>query len=199
MTNENDKYIEIIKTKLKDVEDTELVELVNRLINERTYLAETINIDPLTGLYNRRILQNVREAGTLVLCDIDNFKSVNDTFGHDIGDKVLKGVSKILLRNVRVGDIVCRFGGDEFLIIFSADNKEVISKRMEKICGDITRIVKLDNFDVTLSVGVAINDNDYDSETLFGMADKALYQSKGNGKNQITYFEKEKVKKLINE
>ena len=197
MVNENDKYIEVIKNKLKNVEDTELVELVNRLINERTYLAETINIDPLTGLYNRRILQNVREAGTLVLCDIDNFKSVNDTFGHDIGDKVLKGVSKTLLRNVRVGDIVCRFGGDEFLIIFSTDNKEVVSKRMEKICSDVTRIVKLDNFDVTLSVGVAINDNEYDSETLFGMADEALYQSKGNGKNQITYFEKEKVKKLI--
>ena len=197
MTNENDKYIEIIKTKLKDVEDTELVELVNRLINERTYLAETINIDPLTGLYNRRILQNVREAGTLVLCDIDNFKSVNDTFGHDVGDRVLKNVGKILMRNVRVGDIICRFGGDEFLIIFSTTNEDVVYNRLNKIRDEVRRIIKLDNFDVTLSIGVASNDNNYDVDTLFKMADKALYQSKGNGKNQVTYYNSEKVKKIV--
>ncbi len=193
MTNENDLYIETLKEKLKSVGDSELVELVNRLINERMYLAETVNIDPLTGLYNRRVLSNVREVGALIMCDIDDFKMVNDTFGHDTGDKVLKSVSQIIMRNVRVGDIVCRFGGDEFMIIFGTDKKDVVRNRMEKICSDVTRIIKLDDFDVTLSVGVAFNDNNFDVDTLFEMADKALYRSKGNGKNQITYYDNAKT------
>ncbi len=193
MSNENDLYIETLKTKLKSIDDPELVELVNRLINERMYLAETINIDPLTGLYNRRVLSNVRDIGALIMLDIDDFKSVNDTFGHDTGDKVLKNVSQIIMRNVRIGDIVCRFGGDEFMIIFATDRQDVVRARMEKICSDVTRIIQLDNFKVTLSVGVVFNDNNYDTDALFEMADKALYQSKGNGKNQITYYEQEKM------
>ena len=193
MINENDLYIETLKEKLKSVDDSELVELVNRLINERMYLAETVNIDPLTGLYNRRVLSNVREIGALIMCDIDDFKMVNDTFGHDTGDKVLKSVSQIIMRNVRVGDIVCRFGGDEFMIIFGTDKKNVVRNRMEKICSDVTRIIKLDGFDVTLSVGVAFNDNNFDVDTLFEMADKALYRSKENGKNQITYYDNAKT------
>ena len=188
MINENDQYISVLKEKLKSVEDNELVDLVNRLIEERMYLSETINIDPLTGLYNRRVLENVREVGTLILCDIDNFKGVNDTFGHDVGDRVLKNVGKILMRNVRVGDIVCRFGGDEFLIIFSTTNEDVVYNRLNKIRDEVRRIIKLDNFDVTLSIGVASNENNYDVDTLFKMADKALYQSKGNGKDQVTYY-----------
>jgi diguanylate cyclase (GGDEF)-like protein len=197
MINENDQYISVLKEKLKSVEDHELVDLVNRLIEERMYLSETINIDPLTGLYNRRVLENVREVGTLILCDIDNFKGVNDTFGHDVGDRVLKNVGKILMRNVRVGDIICRFGGDEFLIIFSTTNEDVVYNRLNKIRDEVRRIIKLDNFDVTLSIGVASNDNNYDVDTLFKMADKALYQSKGNGKNQVTYYNSEKVKKIV--
>ena len=197
MINENDQYISVLKEKLKSVEDNELVDLVNRLIEERMYLSETINIDPLTGLYNRRVLENVREVGTLILCDIDNFKGVNDTFGHDVGDRVLKNVGKILMRNVRVGDIVCRFGGDEFLIIFSTTNEDVVYNRLNKIRDEVRRIIKLDNFDVTLSIGVASNENNYDVDTLFKMADKALYQSKGNGKDQVTYYNSEKVKKIV--
>ena len=193
MINENDLYIETLKEKLKSVDDSELVELVNRLINERMYLAETVNIDPLTGLYNRRVLSNVREVGALIMCDIDDFKMVNDTFGHDTGDKVLKSVSQIIMRNVRVGDIVCRFGGDEFMIIFGTDKKDVVKNRMEKMCSDVTRIIKLDDFDVTLSVGVAFNENNFDVESMFEMADKALYRSKENGKNQITYYDNAKT------
>ena len=123
MTNENDLYINTIKEKLKDINDPELVDLINRLINERTYLAETINIDPLTGLYNRRVLQNVRDIGAVIMCDIDYFKTVNDSFGHDTGDVVIKKVAQIIMNNVRIGDVVCRYGGDEYLIIFSTFNQ----------------------------------------------------------------------------
>ena len=193
MANENDLYINRIEELLKDVDNQELVELVNRLINERTYLAETINIDPLTGLYNRRVLQNARDVGAVIMCDIDYFKTVNDSFGHDTGDIVIKKVAQIIMNNVRIGDIVCRYGGDEYLILFSTYNQDVVKNRIMKICDDVKRIIKLPDFQVTLSVGVSFAEQDEDIETMITKADKALYQSKENGKNQISYYEPEKV------
>lgn len=193
MTNENDLYINTIKEKLKDINDPELVDLINRLINERTYLAETINIDPLTGLYNRRVLQNVRDIGAVIMCDIDYFKTVNDSFGHDTGDVVIKKVAQIIMNNVRIGDVVCRYGGDEYLILFSTYNQDVVKNRINKICNDVKRIIKLPNFQVSLSVGVTFADGDEDIESMITRADKALYHSKENGKDQISYYEPEKV------
>lgn len=193
MTNENDLYINTIKEKLKDINDPELVDLINRLINERTYLAETINIDPLTGLYNRRVLQNVRDIGAVIMCDIDYFKTVNDSFGHDTGDVVIKKVAQIIMNNVRIGDVVCRYGGDEYLILFSTFNQEVVRNRIMKICNDVKRIIKLPNFQVSLSVGVSFANENEDVETMITRADKALYHSKENGKDQISYYEPEKV------
>ena len=193
MTNENDLYINTIKEKLKDINDPELVDLINRLINERTYLAETINIDPLTGLYNRRVLQNVRDIGAVIMCDIDYFKTVNDSFGHDTGDVVIKKVAQIIMNNVRIGDVVCRYGGDEYLILFQTYNQNVVKERINKICNDVKRIIKLPNFQVSLSVGVSFANENEDVETMITKADKALYHSKENGKDQISYYEPEKV------
>ncbi len=196
MENENDQYIHRLLERLDEIGDLELILLVNRLIDERTYLAETIQIDPLTGLYNRRILERVREPGTVIMCDIDNFKSVNDTFGHDTGDIVIKEVANIILHNVRYNDIVCRFGGDEYLVIISTNDRKTIEERINKICDEVRSTIKLPNLLVSLSVGVAFNDNEEEVNTLIEKADKALYQSKENGKNQVTYYEQQKVKKI---
>ena len=112
MDIEDDSYID----RLQEIRKEE-ASLLDRLIAEREYLANTIKIDPLTGLYNRRILPKVREIGTVIMCDIDNFKNVNDTFGHEIGDEAIKAVGHTILDNIRVGDVACRYGGDEFLLI----------------------------------------------------------------------------------
>lgn len=188
MIADDDSYIE----RLIDIRKEENT-LVERLIAERMHLANSIRIDPLTGLHNLRILPKVREYGTVVMCDIDYFKTINDSYGHDVGDEVLKSVSTIFLNSIRIGDVAVRCGGDEFMIIFTTNNHEVIEKRLESIRKRIAEVVKLPNHTITLSIGVAFKDNDEDLATLRKMADKALYESKENGRNQISYYEKSKV------
>ena len=186
----DDTYID----RLREVRKEE-ASLVDRLIEERLYLSDTIRIDPLTGLYNRRIMPKIREIGTVIMCDIDNFKTINDTFGHDVGDIAIKTVGHTILDNIRVGDVACRYGGDEFLIVFTTDIHEVIDKRMKKIAEDVKKALKLPFIDITLSVGIAFNEEKESLEELIKKADEALYSSKENGKNQITYYGQQKVYK----
>ena len=193
MNIEDDSYID----RLQEIRK-EGASLLDRLIAEREYLANTIKIDPLTGLYNRRILAKLREIGTVIMCDIDNFKTINDTFGHDVGDKAIKAVGHTILDNIRVGDVACRFGGDEFLIVFTTNIHDVIDKRIKKIATDINNNFHLPDFPITLSVGVVFNEENEKLDSLLVKADSALYKSKENGKNQITYYgeEKEHVKAM---
>ena len=172
MNIEDDSYID----RLQEIRK-EGASLLDRLIAEREYLANTIRIDPLTGLYNRRILSKVREIGTVIMCDIDNFKTVNDTFGHEIGDEVIKAVGHTILDNIRVGDVACRYGGDEFLIVFTTDIHEVIDKRLKKIANDINNSFHLPDFPITLSIGVVFNEENEKLDSLLGKADSALYKS----------------------
>ena len=189
--------------RLKVIKEVEK-ELLERLITERIYLANTIKIDPLTGCYNRRILPKIREIGTVIMCDIDYFKTINDTFGHDVGDQVIKEVGHTILNNIRVGDVACRYGGDEFLIVFTTDKFDVIDARMKKIAEEINKGINLPSFNITLSVGIAFNESGEGIESLITKADSALYASKENGRNQITYYgepkkaqEAEKIMKVI--
>ena len=188
MNIEDDSYIDRLQAIRKEESA-----LLDRLIEEREYLAESIKIDPLTGLYNRRILPKIREIGAVIICDIDNFKGINDTYGHDVGDQVIKIVGHTLLDNIRIGDVACRLGGDEFLIIFTTNLHDVIDQRMKKIAHDLEQNIHLAKHTITLSVGIAFNEDNEKIEPLMEKADSALYESKGNGKNQITYYEKGKV------
>lgn len=194
--SKNDETDKDLIGKLKEVCIEEYY-LTECLIEDRKYLSDTIKIDPLTGLYNRRILPKIREIGTVIMCDIDNFKTINDTFGHDVGDEAIKAVSHTILDNIRVGDIACRFGGDEFLIVFTTDIFDVIDRRMKKIADDVNDNIDLPDFPITLSIGVAFNEKGEKIEQLIEKADQALYESKENGKNQVTYYgmDKEKTKK----
>ena len=181
---EDDSYIyELIETRKKESS------LVERLIQERMYLAKTIRIDPLTGLYNRRILPKVRDVGTVVMCDIDNFKTINDTYGHEVGDEVIKSVAALILDSVRIGDVAIRFGGDEFLMIFSNNlSKEIVENRLNGIRDKAREVIELPLHTITLSIGVAFNDDNEELNTLIENADKALYRSKENGKDKISYY-----------
>ena len=181
-----EKLMEIHKIQ-KEMRKTEL-EIVDQIIREREYLASRIRIDPLTGLHNRRILSKVREYGSVVMCDIDNFKSVNDTYGHKVGDEVIKSVAVILLDSIRIGDVAIRYGGDEFMLIFTTDKEDVIRRRMQDVSKKVYDTIRLPDFNVTLSIGIACSTGTEDLDTLKVRADKALYQSKENGKNQITCF-----------
>lgn len=191
MKEEN--YIELLKEKIENIEELDLKKLIYRLIEERDYLSTVVNIDPLTGLYNRRILERIRNCDIALMCDIDNFKEINDTYGHDVGDYVIKNIGNILRENTRINDYVCRLGGDEFFIGFTNCEYDFIIDRIEKIKNEINRKIKLSNYNVTISIGIAFNKDNESLIVLMKKADEALYISKNNGKNQVSYYEERKI------
>ena len=193
--NENDKYVEIIIDNIEQISNLELRKLILRLIEERNYLSTTIKIDPLTGLYNRRILNHIRNHDAAVMMDIDNFKKINDTFGHDVGDTVIQKIGQILKINTRISDYVCRMGGDEFLVVFTNCDKEIITARVDKILKQIENTIVLPNLTVTSSAGIAFNDNNSSIEETVKEADEALYESKNNEKNRVSIYQR-KIKKI---
>ena len=197
---ENDICICKLIDKLKEINDPELTIMVKKLIEERNYLSKIANIDTLTGLNNRRILERIRECSGVVMCDIDDFKKVNDTYGHDVGDIVIKRITEIIKENIRAKDYVCRFGGDEFLIGFVECPEKIIDERIERIREKVLQDEVLTHFknNVTISFGFVINYNLEDIDSLIKKADEALYESKKNGRNKVTKYEqvkKEKIKK----
>ena len=125
--------------------------------------------DPLTQLYNQRVSQNLIEEylcssdsknnDALLVIDIDDFKTVNDTFGHLEGNEVLVAVSKILLHNTHDKDIVARIGGDEFTIFIKSLTKDLIIKITNDILNDASKIKVKDNHKITLSIGIAFTDD----------------------------------------
>jgi len=128
---------------------------------------------------------------SLAILDIDNFKNVNDTYGHDQGDFTIKKVCNQIIASIRQSDILYRVGGDEFAIIFIETNIKDAEIIGNKICKRIMRTVTVGEDKVTLSIGISSfnfdddNDND-DEESLFKRADDALYSSKNNGRNRVS-------------
>lgn len=156
--------------------------------------------DPLTGLYNRRYLEETlgREISraereqrplTFALIDLDNFKSINDRFGHIIGDTVLCALADLLRTHCRQADIVCRLGGEEFIIVLpSADERngwmrlELLRRRFS----DLRFQAEQHTFQASFSCGIACFPHDGNSfSRLYQLADMALYQAKARGKNQV--------------
>ncbi len=161
-------------------------------------LARLAKIDPLTGLLNRRAFAEIQqrelsrmqrykgEMGLLII-DVDYFKYVNDTYGHDAGDAILKIVAVTLKNTVRRSDVVCRLGGEEFAAILPATGQAGTHRVAEKIRAaigalDLTDIID----DYPLSVSVGVSDlGDGDIQSAMKRADKALYQAKENGRNRV--------------
>lgn len=185
----SEDYIYKLIEKVNAIGDKELIQLVQKLINERNNLSEIADIDILTGLNNRRILSNIKNVTGILMIDIDNFKDINDTFGHDVGDYIIKTVADIIKNSTRSSDYVCRYGGDEFLVAFINCPENVIRDRAEKVCNYVASNIKIEDKDVTVSIGMAINytANSQINEVI-KQADIALYQSKKNGKSQVNSF-----------
>lgn len=179
-----------------------LAELCQRIARKNVLLEELALTDGLTGLPNRRAIENwahlqlsnaIRHGFSfwVVLADLDHFKHVNDAFGHEAGDAVLKKFSKILRSELRNGDICGRFGGEEFLIIMTYVNREDVYKAIDRIrLGLQMSQVELDNavVGVTASFGIAGFEQNQASpalKTLQSLADQALYSAKKAGRNRI--------------
>src|SRR5215831_6849147 len=152
--------------------------------------------DPLTGLANRRggerhianeISRAKRERRPLscVLIDLDRFKQVNDTFGHQAGDQLLRDVSKLLRRTVRAYDILVRWGGEEFLLVLPGVDRDVARTLAERARIAVESLDTHGLGPVTLSAGVASFENDYDFASTLKAADRRLYQAKASGRNCV--------------
>lgn len=155
--------------------------------------------DPLTGLYNRRYFaeQLARELGrarrfgsslSAVLCDIDDFKRVNDTFSHALGDEVLRAVAGLLRENSRVVDTVARYGGEEFVILLpetSAPEAVVVCEKVRRAVQTYPWETLHPDLSVTLSLGVTDDTTVADAEALIALADAKLYKAKRHGKNKV--------------
>jgi len=161
--------------------------------------------DTLTGLPNRRMLADrlahalshaarYQRSLAIMFLDLDNFKKINDTLGHDVGDELLKGVATRLTTCVRSGDTVARQGGDEFIIVLAeiADPEDAafVATKIIKTLGDPVRVADRD-LDVTPSIGIAVypvNSGD-DANELMKKADKAMYAAKAAGGNAYRFFD----------
>lgn len=161
-------------------------------------------VDPLTSCFNRRALtinfealkeRIIRDEGHLCVLsfDLDKFKSINDTYGHDIGDKVLIELANILEEEIRKYDSVYRLGGEEFLITFpnltKSQSKELLSRIQKKITSGIKKKIKIIKQNITISGGLyCLNSNQLKMLTLSKIlkaCDTKLYEAKENGRNKI--------------
>ncbi|WP_210407394.1 GGDEF domain-containing protein, partial [Hydrocoleum sp. CS-953] len=161
--------------------------------------------DVLTGLFNRRYLdeslkQEIIKAKcnqqplSVIMVDVDHFKRFNDTYGHDVGDIVLRELGRFLQQKVRGYDIACRYGGEEMTLILINTPVSVAKERAESICSGV-RELSLKNQDkilpsVTVSLGVACFPLDGTTgEEIVQRADRALYQAKEAGRNQVVLYQ----------
>ncbi|MEZ4606495.1 MAG: GGDEF domain-containing protein [Deinococcales bacterium] len=157
--------------------------------------------DPLTGVFNRRYLDHYLSEHYLkaqrqnlplgvMLCDIDFFKKVNDSFSHAIGDEVLKQVGKIFKQHTRTNDSVARYGGEEFVLIFEGSSLEATSHIAEKLRREVEKYPWQEihpNLKITISAVVASDLNFGNYEKLLAHADAKLYQAKHQGRNQVCH------------
>ncbi len=155
--------------------------------------------DPLTNLFNRRYFNEQlaieferanrsRTPLAVQMVDIDHFKRINDRFGHEAGDRVLRMVSDILGQNARSGDIVCRWGGEEFLVLMPGSNAATAKRRADEIRARINDQIEIvGGTRVSVSIGVAsYPEHASDPDGLIDVSDRALYAAKGAGRNRVT-------------
>jgi diguanylate cyclase (GGDEF)-like protein len=153
----------------------------------QSLLKKDAQIDSLTEIGNRRSYENYissikylkNQKIALVVLDLDNFKKVNDTYGHEEGDSLLKKFAQLCVDNLRKKDNIFRYGGDEFVIILGGVKKEEVYSILERINSKLKQ-----ETNVTFSAGVAYGES-HEIDSLFNIADENLYIAKGQGKNNI--------------
>ncbi|MEN4046089.1 sensor domain-containing diguanylate cyclase [Sulfurimonas sp. NWX367] len=159
-------------------------------------LKKLATIDSLTEIYNRYKIDDAinieiqrykryKEPFCILMFDIDHFKVVNDTYGHDIGDRVLKALSRLVLKHIRKTDIFGRWGGEEFVVILENTTKEKAVVIAEKIRKRVEAYTIDKKYKITISIGVAEYQEPQTREELVKKADDALYRAKQNGRNQV--------------
>lgn len=174
-----------------------LYSLLLKSLSAQEQMLELSRKDSLTHIYNRRgfidcanstinITKRNNKYWGLMIFDIDNFKKVNDTFGHDTGDVILKEIAELVGKNVRVGDILGRWGGEEFVVFLydgDLEGNELLAERLRTMVEE--NIILPDAKPVTISIGVASGGPDISLQSAISKADEYLYRAKQMGRNRI--------------
>jgi diguanylate cyclase len=185
-----------------DVTDEAVSRLGMQSLNSQ--LEKVSRVDGMTGLYNRRfweeqfVMEYKRDKrsespSALIMLDIDNFKKVNDTYGHPAGDEVIKTLAGIIKKAIRETDLAGRYGGEEFAVILPdtpVANVEFVAERIRRLVEKCVVVYDEINISFTVSIGIAGFKQTYkDSTQWLDMADKSLYQAKAAGKNRVILAE----------
>jgi diguanylate cyclase len=185
----------------QEVQDAET--RIHQLEAKLQHMSELVREDQLTGSLNRRGLDDVFERETarsdrrgtplcIAVLDLDDFKKLNDTYGHIAGDAALKHLVKIVKDTLRSMDVIARFGGEEFLILLPETTIEAASQTMTRLQRELTKHFFLHDNEkvlITFSAGVALRKPNEDQTALVQRADKAMYQAKQTGKNRVVVAE----------
>ncbi len=185
-----------------------MMELQTELLDARDALAHQATHDSLTGALNRRAIldgleKELNRAGrrqskmSIGLCDIDHFKKVNDTYGHQVGDDVLRRFVAAIQTNLRKYDLLGRYGGEEFLIVApdsAGSVEEGIYERLRARIAGLHIATEAGDIGITGGIGVAGSDNGTTMDMNVGAADAALYYAKSEGRNQVAYAKDDRLK-----
>ena len=170
----------------------------DELLEAYALLQQLATVDPLTGLENRRSLMDFSEVQlklaqryksffSILLIDLDYFKKINDTYGHLIGDEILKNIAKILKESLRNVDHIGRFGGEEFIVILpntTLKNAVLVAEKVRDAIANFVHNIEEQNIQTTVSIGIAsYNPLDDDVNQIIERADHALYTAKSSGRN----------------
>ena len=178
-----------------------LINLVNSLSREleekNAELERMIRIDPLTKIYNKATIEELlkreienakryKEPLSVLMIDIDDFKHINDTYGHLVGDNVLRELAHVIRKNLRKGDLAGRYGGEEFTVVLPRTDLKTAKIIAERIRRSIEDYLFPDSIHITVSIGVSqLQMESETSESLLKRADDALYTAKREGKNRV--------------
>jgi len=172
---------------------------MKEMLDEKYNLVKSMTLtDDLTKIYNRKfydkkllellsLYNRYKQTFSLIMFDIDNFKQVNDTYGHDQGDRVLIEMSNKVSSIIREEDWFCRIGGEEFMVLLPETNMKNAKFVAQKIRVDIQNLNMIENHQITISLGVTQIVNGDDVDSIFKRVDKLLYRSKKSGKNRVSY------------
>ncbi len=189
--------------RLKNVELAQVNEQLQQLDEQKSHLLTRLERqaqeDALTGLFNRRYFDEALKGAfkqavaqhtplSVMMCDVDNFKRINDTFSHQMGDKVLTTIASLLREKLRQDDVLARYGGEEFILLMPGTRQETalqVCERLRQHVADYPWHTLHPELKVTLSLGVASDLSSGNPEKLTALADEKLYEAKRLGKNQV--------------
>jgi diguanylate cyclase (GGDEF)-like protein len=196
-----ERHLTLLKQSLEDKvkQQTEALRARNKKLEELSHsMTQLAHTDALTGLPNRRALNELLKSAitgikgsdqshAVVVIDIDNFKTINDIYGHDVGDEVLIVVARTMRSALRPQDVIGRWGGEEFLAILDETDPRLAYAPCERMRKSVELIDQFD-FGITISLGIAEVDGYSDRTVVLKKADQMMYRAKQRGKNQ-TYLE----------